>query len=120
CIQISSHLSHLFSFFFYTAPAPTEIYTLSLHDALPISDLDGQFHQRNRVQGLRLHRRRHLHPAHDGRSRCDGLQLDLGLVRDDLDRKSTRLNSSHVAISYAVFCLKKKNNKPKQSRRIPS
>src|SRR2546430_7061015 len=87
------------SFFFFNDTATTEIYTLSLHDALPIC--------------VRL-----VHAAgrHDlGRSRR-GIA---GAVRDDgageirdrprpADRKSTRLNSSHSQISYAVFCLKKK------------
>src|SRR5438874_11812838 len=72
-------------FFFFNDTATTEIYTLSLHDALPISGkIDG-------YALARTHRTNEL-----GRS---------DLIRD---RKSTRLNSSHVEISYAVFCLKKK------------
>src|SRR2546430_6602230 len=71
-------------FFFFNDTATTEIYTLSLHDALPISS---GFYQPDE----------HLHPA-DCRAGRDELQ----------DRKSTRLNSSHSQISYAVFCLKKK------------
>src|SRR5207249_11635837 len=82
-LSLSFHPS-LFSFFF-TAPAPSEIYTLSLHDALPIW------------------RRRRIEVAQHGLL-VEPEQL-LGL---DEDRKSTRLNSSHVSISYAVFCLKKK------------
>src|SRR6266850_5939779 len=70
-------------FFFFNDTATTEIYTLSLHDALPISD------HRYIRRGDRIARR---HPP---------------LLRD---RKSTRLNSSHLVISYAVFCLKKKKN----------
>src|SRR5256885_3948049 len=83
--------------FFFNDTATTEIYTLSLHDALPICDVE----------------RRHDLDARD--------QRQAGLARDlhDLaqhavdtvahrDRKSTRLNSSHLVISYAVFCLKKK------------
>src|SRR5215216_7094981 len=70
-----------FSFFFFNDTATTEIYTLSLHDALPIS--------------CRARPPPRSPPAPpDGRAR---------------DRKSTRLNSSHQIISYAVFCLKKKN-----------
>src|SRR5438270_6361946 len=71
--------------FFFTAPATTEIYTLSLHDALPI--------WRSRSPGPACGRRsgRRSRPTKGG------------------DRKSTRLNSSHSQISYAVFCLKKKN-----------
>src|SRR2546422_11711004 len=79
-------------FFFFNDTATTEIYTLSLHDALPISPrktLDFQ-----PVSSHHLHRPRRLFAF-------------LGL-RALLDRKSTRLNSSHGYISYAVFCLKKK------------
>src|SRR5438552_8292593 len=72
-------------FFRLNDPSPTEIYTLSLHDALPIWDIPGN-----------TARARHS-PLH-----C---WLPAEAVRD---RKSTRLNSSHQIISYAVFCLKKK------------
>src|SRR2546421_1383209 len=78
----------LFSFFFFNDTATTEIYTLSLHDALPISTETGLRSARRR--GLRL--RSHRSPRRR-------------------DRKSTRLNSSHDQISYAVFCLKKKKKK---------
>src|SRR6266704_6012236 len=71
-----------FSFFFFNATAPTEIYTLSLHDALPIS-------------------RPWMYPRRSGSPSPS--------LPSSRDRKSTRLNSSHVSISYAVFCLKKKN-----------
>src|SRR5215208_7490753 len=77
-----------FLFFFFNDTATTEIYTLSLHDALPIS-LVPEMRRPRQGDG----------EAHDGRVPR----------RDEEDRKSTRLNSSHVAISYAVFCLKKKN-----------
>src|SRR6266508_5458937 len=72
-----------FFYFFFNDTATTEIYTLSLHDALPI-------------------RRPSTICRHTGRTGGDR-------CRRRLDRKSTRLNSSHVAISYAVFCLTKKN-----------
>src|SRR5256885_12168792 len=75
-----------YCFFFFNDTATTEIYTLSLHDALPIS-----------------HARLQRHP---GRPRFPGGELH----RHRQDRKSTRLNSSHLVISYAVFCLKKKKN----------
>src|SRR3712207_8842998 len=100
-------------FFFFNDTATTEIYTLSLHDALPILR-DGQA----RVQELALERGDVLFVNQlmvDGR---DGILPELGLgnprpqqVRADgtQDRKSTRLNSSHANISYAVFCLKKKH-----------
>src|SRR5438874_10603207 len=83
--------------FFSSATASTEIYTLSLHDALPI--FAQAFH---RV--VVAARRRRLVPAHDP-SRPERSPPH---VHRHLDRKSTRLNSSHVEISYAVFCLKKK------------
>src|SRR2546426_5051223 len=86
-------LSSLFSFFFFfNDTATTEIYTLSLHDALPISC--GQDHRlaaQHRVP--------------------DPGRVRRGVPCGDQDRKSTRLNSSHLVISYAVFCLKKKKNK---------
>src|SRR2546430_9133589 len=71
-------------FFFFNDTATTEIYTLSLHDALPISWCSSSACPggRDRSAGRSLHTRQ--------------------------DRKSTRLNSSHSQISYAVFCLKKK------------
>src|SRR2546422_8613462 len=71
-------------FFFFNDTATTEIYTLSLHDALPIS-------RRTPAAAARARTRRRCRP---------GARLR--------DRKSTRLNSSHGYISYAVFCLKKK------------
>src|SRR2546422_6125365 len=76
--------------FFFNDTATTEIYTLSLHDALPISYAVG------RMRALKV-------------SRLQGLFTDDREMTAFLeDRKSTRLNSSHGYISYAVFCLKKK------------
>src|SRR5690349_23600313 len=99
-----------FFFFFFHDTAPTEIYTLSLHDALPIL--------RNR-------------PAHSDDEETGALYsrlLQLGFAAGENvgwvplvnfpDRKSTRLNSSHVEISYAVFCLKKKKKKEKTQKQI--
>src|SRR5690606_40110244 len=84
-------------FFFFYHTATTEIYTLSLHDALPILI-------RPPLAQPRLARRRLVEAAQKVQERAFGLprRADVG------DRKSTRLNSSHVKISYAVFCLKKK------------
>src|SRR3712207_9328975 len=93
-------------FFFFNDTATTEIYTLSLHDALPISvcrsSADDDLHPLEPLDvgvargGHRLAQRTdEVHRAVGNRGR---------------DRKSTRLNSSHANISYAVFCLKKKNN----------
>src|SRR5271163_1469104 len=78
---IISVVSFLF-FFFFNDTATTEIYTLSLHDALPILDAHNNYQDNY------------------GEVWC----FDC----DQTDRKSTRLNSSHDQISYAVFCLKKK------------
>src|SRR5207302_11076669 len=92
-----------FSFlFFFNDTATTEIYTLSLHDALPIwGDADVQGLPRLPGVDLRLAER-------DDRAR------DPGPLPPEGDRKSTRLNSSHVKISYAVFCLKKKKKNKNQ------
>src|SRR5688572_31841460 len=87
-------------FFFFNDTATTEIYTLSLHDALPIWAAD-QFPVRDR----RLDD--HLRDNWLSKQRRDRRQ------RPGRDRKSTRLNSSHSQISYAVFCLKKKKNNHK-------
>src|SRR5947209_10269897 len=99
-------------FFFFNDPATTEIYTLSLHDALPISaytrragyDLvgrDGQKLSEYWADGMRTKHGIHVHGFPNA-------------FFDSLDRKSTRLNSSHANISYAVFCLKKKKKKYKR------
>src|SRR5256885_8015361 len=92
------------SFFFFNDTATTEIYTLSLHDALPISCAP---------------RRRCIDwPKSSTTSRrwCAGTGMP-----NARDRKSTRLNSSHLVISYAVFCLKKKKKKEAQRHHlIPS
>src|SRR5256885_15903827 len=92
--------STLFPFFFFNDTATTEIYTLSLHDALPI------YGEEVVVGDVRA-------------GEPDLLRREAGAARDEdlarryavaaeADRKSTRLNSSHLVISYAVFCLKKK------------
>src|SRR5690348_18148859 len=82
-----------FFIFFFNDTATTEIYTLSLHDALPISLAAAAGDQRGRD--------RHPHESWA----CAPRQIGGGRGSD---RKSTRLNSSHPSISYAVFCLKKK------------
>src|SRR5215510_16093842 len=84
CFRVFFLLS-LFFFFFFNDTATTEIYTLSLHDALPFCREDADELRRDAPSVVRR--------------RVPGWEAD---------RKSTRLNSSHVAISYAVFCLKKK------------
>src|SRR5256885_10905748 len=75
-------------FFFFNDTATTEIYTLSLHDALPI------FSPRTSIRRFTLR----------------NVARALAIASAGIDRKSTRLNSSHLVISYAVFCLKKKKN----------
>src|SRR5207249_11755748 len=91
-------------FFLFKDPPPTVIYTLSLHDALPIYEpvgvrQRGHLHERG---GRPLLAEEFLAHGDEIRAVADVRQEFFG------DRKSTRLNSSHVSISYAVFCLKKK------------
>src|SRR5689334_24786412 len=101
-------------YFFFNDTATTEIYTLSLHDALPI--------YANELGEAR---------AEGAQRRAAYLEADLGdaelaaaqqrhraldAARHEVDRKSTRLNSSHSSISYAVFCLKKKKKKHTKNR----
>src|SRR5215472_18861472 len=80
----------VFFFFFFNDTATTEIYTLSLHDALPIWP----------------------------RTYWTGRSCSCDRYRVEQDRKSTRLNSSHLGISYAVFCLKKKNKNVQETKNI--
>src|SRR5436305_11588660 len=79
--------------FFFCAPPASELYTLSLHDALPIFSVCCSSQSFRRLWSI-----------------CPGHVKDSNPTPASQDRKSTRLNSSHVRISYAVFCLKKKNN----------
>src|SRR5437868_8293875 len=84
-------LIHLFTrLFFFHDPATTEIYTLSLHDALPVS-------------------------RSTSCPRWPGSAMSSSPATWSRDRKSTRLNSSHVSISYAVFCLKKKSSRTRDA-----
>src|SRR3712207_9537035 len=104
------NITRIVQFFFFNDTATTDIYTLSLHDALPISfsildvthDEASVLYDRP-AEGI---------PAL--RTRVPLSQLVnkdmLAEYKSGQDRKSTRLNSSHANISYAVFCLKKKNN----------
>src|SRR5439155_21322397 len=109
-------LPSLYLCFFFTVPATTEIYTLPLLDALPISEPIGA------ASALDLESWLYFTP--DGPRTIAFVRGSAGLAGGQLggdfiffpatshqDRKSTRLNSSHVAISYAVFCLKKKKRK---------
>src|SRR5688572_32301570 len=101
---------HTFSvLFFFRDTAPTEIYTLSLHDALPISVRVVDERRAARSHRLTTVDLGHRHPA-PGKPAANPFHHVLVEVERQ-DRKSTRLNSSHSQISYAVFCLKKKKNK---------
>src|SRR2546421_3514670 len=101
-----------FSLFFFNDTATTEIYTLSLHDALPISAYDCSSS---------------THPEEIGSWPCQmGPSLRSSLLGTRIhtmacvtDRKSTRLNSSHDQISYAVFCLKKKKKQAPRASSAP-
>src|SRR5207244_11651407 len=95
-ILLLAHIYFHRSFFFFTDPPTTDIYTLSLHDALPIS-------RRFRRASCARWPRSKSSPSFTP-SRC----------AEATDRKSTRLNSSHQIISYAVFCLKKKKKNKKK------
>src|SRR3989442_14803617 len=101
-----SRLRIICFFFFFNDTATTEIYTLSLHDALPIYDVGAE------ADGV---------PPFDPTDVTAVVELRVvAVIRHEVvlcaeeskgrDRKSTRLNSSHVRISYAVFCLKKKKS----------
>src|SRR2546422_4154639 len=101
------------SFFFFNDTATTEIYTLSLHDALPISRTGAAVNVRTRTGGSWLLLGLMAAGAGCGKGKADpraagGAGGPPGMP---VDRKSTRLNSSHGYISYAVFCLKKKKEK---------
>src|SRR5437660_7687768 len=93
---------------FFNNPATTDIYTLSLHDALPISSVtkagnpDTAHDLIANYNDSACTRQMHL---------CPKGNAYVPIKAHSQDRKSTRLNSSHVAISYAVFCLKKKKTK---------
>src|SRR2546426_8869338 len=89
----------MFCFFFFNDTATTEIYTLSLHDALPISECSKCV-----TNVLLVADKPSVGRAVDNATNVSAAILVAVVV----DRKSTRLNSSHLVISYAVFCLKKK------------
>src|SRR5207253_8551350 len=113
CLLIFSLL-----FFFSNAPATTAIYTLSLHDALPISptaNVSGSVQTFTSPEGVR-------HEARGGQTRLVEIPAReaIAAAANLADRKSTRLNSSHVAISYAVFCLKKKKKQTKKTQTYTS
>src|SRR3712207_8708036 len=89
--------------FFFNDTATTEIYTLSLHDALPIC-----VHARSRTRSCSFRKRRSV--ARKCSRNSTSWRRNSDAAAPLKDRKSTRLNSSHANISYAVFCLKKKSD----------
>src|SRR3712207_7829618 len=93
----------MMSFFFFNDTATAKIYTLSLHDALPI--WRGRVRHAGRQATEHARREQHLVA---GRERRQQARRHRQPQAEQEDRKSTRLNSSHANISYAVFCLKKK------------
>src|SRR5438876_8267121 len=102
--------SILYCFFFFNDPATTEIYTLSLHDALPISTSCRRAEHFTHPIGVTTVSLRRFPMSSPGTCRTTDAPK--------LDRKSTRLNSSHPSISYAVFCLKKKKKNTKITRTL--
>src|SRR5206468_12555025 len=99
--------------FFFHDPPPPQIYTLSLHDALPISETARFLSARDANASDARGRASRTDGTRRARSRAGSRALrsarEPALLRAR-DRKSTRLNSSHDQISYAVFCLKKKTH----------
>src|SRR5688572_32965394 len=106
--MLSYSLGSFLFFFFFNDTATTEIYTLSLHDALPI--FSSRRASRRCAAGSSLRPRRCSYPT------SVWLGNAVAIASVWRDRKSTRLNSSHSQISYAVFCLKKKKKKNKNKR----
>src|SRR5205807_9188432 len=111
-----------FFIFFYNDTATPEIYTLSLHDALPICEahhrlLSPQLH-RGTVPVVGHHPQSRLHDGAGCQRRAQAARgVPFPRLHPSEDRKSTRLNSSHLVISYAVFCLKKKKKKKVEIRK---
>src|SRR5439155_22243733 len=93
--------------FFFKDPSSTKIYTLSLHDALPIYAARRPVELVAGRAKIAMMIKRRLVVNADDFGLSDGVNRG---ILEAQDRKSTRLNSSHVAISYAVFCLKKKTS----------
>src|SRR5690349_23013001 len=94
---------------FFQDPTTTKLYTLSLHDALPISKVGGPVLLK--CENLQRAGSFKIRGAYTRIARLSDAERANGVVAasaGNQDRKSTRLNSSHVEISYAVFCLKKK------------
>src|SRR2546422_8400524 len=111
--MLVTHICLIVFLFFFNDTATTEIYTLSLHDALPIYPSGGLacFGEAVPAQAIA----QVCEVVWQLRRQADGRQVEganVGITVNQGDRKSTRLNSSHGYISYAVFCLKKKKIQP--------
>src|SRR5258708_22079301 len=103
-------------FFFFNDTATTEIYTLSLHDALPICSNSATHNLPRSMAEIDLK----AVPAFANGVRTPATMATRRPFPNVADRKSTRLNSSHQIISYAVFCLKKKKNQVTTAQMICS
>src|SRR5688572_32657872 len=113
CTRLSA-----FFLFFFKNTATTEIYTLSLHDALPIFSAPHNFRaERDGFRKIAAAADYLQVPTAGLAVRSDRVAKQPQQIKK-IDRKSTRLNSSHSQISYAVFCLKKKNKEARSDRRI--
>src|SRR5439155_23852849 len=114
--SVCTPLSPLPSICFLHPPATPEIYTLSLHDALPIYPMRvfaaGSLSNEMRIEVRWRNGRRSVVNGVKANRIYEIAEAGAEPARD---RKSTRLNSSHVAISYAVFCLKKKKARSPQA-----
>src|SRR5699024_12031783 len=106
------------SYFVSLNTASNAIYSLSLHDALPISELAQKAVEAIKKQSEQKEKSKAEVPSIEGPvqlgkkiSSDQEITQMINITEEERDRKSTRLNSSHVSISYAVFCLKKKNNR---------
>src|SRR5690606_41436182 len=111
CISCSPASYFLF-FFFLNAPAPPYIYTLSLHDALPILSTASC------LPNTSLSMTGTINRINSTRNSWYAATRETSASISCADRKSTRLNSSHVKISYAVFCLKKKTKNHENKNQI--
>src|SRR5690349_24209876 len=104
-------LYSFYAFFFFNDTATTDIYTLSLHDALPICSVTVCLKSR---AGASMKTTQRYGTGIRRSGEIGSRKQSASGGGSTTDRKSTRLNSSHVEISYAVFCLKKKKKKKKQ------
>src|SRR5207302_10727642 len=117
CYSVCSSCLYLcFFLFFSTAPSTSDFYSLSLHDALPIS-LGLSRSNRSIRSRIRSSSRRSASSLRSSTNSRRKPASSPGCSICSRDRKSTRLNSSHVKISYAVFCLKKKKKQKKEIKK---